>query len=188
MSKELEQFDPIAFLLAYNTGSISPEQTKSGFQHLINTGDAWRLERRYGQAAQDLIRRGVCSPSPTNTSQSEQFGDVGPYLNVSRHAMREVDGEAYRLVLYGAYNAMGLIGAECNGIAVFSERNKTVIADEIGIESTGYFGPSAAQLQIFDKLRKCPDEEFRAVVNTSPNIHFPLPEPKSTRPRGPRML
>ena len=53
----------------------------------------------------------------------------------------------FRLLLYGAYNACGLIGSEYNGVAVLDEYARNVVADNIAQESSGYFGPSVKQIK-----------------------------------------
>lgn len=91
---------------------------------------------------------------------------VGPYMGISRDATRTYNGDKYRLVIYGAFNAMGLIGPEHNGIAVFNESNMTVTADKIGLINSGYFGPSETQLKQFIELLTCNDEKFRTAINS----------------------
>jgi hypothetical protein len=186
MSNDQEQFDPVNFLLAYDTGSLSPEHTALGFQRLIDSGDVWRLEGRYGKVARELIDRGECNTSATHLAQTTDKSAVGPYVNVSRNATRQVGGDEFRVVLYGAYDAMGLVGSECNGIVVMSEPSQVIVTDELAIESTGSLGPSKAQIEMFDKLMTCPDEEFRKIVNTSANVQIKIDAPAPTGPRTPR--
>jgi hypothetical protein len=38
----------------------------AAWQHLINTGLAWRLQGYFGRTAHDLIERGVCQPASSN--------------------------------------------------------------------------------------------------------------------------
>lgn len=96
--------------------------------------------------------------------------DVGPYSFVSRDTVRTVGTQQFRIVVYGAYNALGLVGSESNGIAILLEEPPAVVADEIGCESSGYSGPSTAQLALFETLRTCSSEEFRAEVNKAPRL------------------
>ena len=78
---------------------------------------------------------------------------VGPYVGVSKDETKTYkNGRTLRFVLYGAYNAFGLIGSENNGIAILDEDNFLVVCDEIGKETTGCFGPSKNQQELFDAI------------------------------------
>ena len=157
------KFDQVSFTMAYEAGELEEAEIISGFQELINSGLAWQLQGSYGRMAQSLIDAGHC----TRVAPPQSPTKLGPYERVSRNETRKVGDEDLRLVLYGAYNAMGLVGSECNGVAVLSDTRMTVICDELGIESSGYYGPSAAQTKLFDHLMKCSDADFRAIVNSS---------------------
>ena len=96
------------------------------------------------------------------------FPRVGPYMGVTRDNVRTFDnGRSFRVLVFGAYNAMGLIGSEFNGLAVLDEDEKAVLADRIGCESSGYFGPSKDQLQLFDHAMACPWDQFQTLINES---------------------
>lgn len=73
---------------------------------------------------------------------------IGPYTFVSKEETRSFetpDGvRTFRFLIYGAYNAMGLIGSEKNGIAILDEDKVAVLCDEIAKEISGYNQPSAA--------------------------------------------
>lgn len=92
---------------------------------------------------------------------------VGPYVGVSRDEVKTLeDGRKFRIVLYGAYNAMGLIGSECNGIVILNEDDANVVCDEIGRTSTGYFGPTVDQQTVFNLTLEMDDQQFIEFVNT----------------------
>lgn len=113
---------------------------------------------------------------------------VGPFTFVSCDEKRIVGADEYRVVLYGAYNAGGLIGPERNGIAVLSESLKAVICDEIACEGTGYFGPSKKQIAEFEKLMTCSPEEFVMTVNASDRLRSQIElneAPKSRKKLSP---
>jgi hypothetical protein len=96
------------------------------------------------------------------------FPSVGPYMGVTRDQVREFkNGQRFRVLVFGAYNAMGLIGSEFNGLAVLDETRMAVLADRLGCEPSGYFGPSKAQLALFDQAMTCPWSEFQALINDS---------------------
>lgn len=88
---------------------------------------------------------------------------VGPYTFVSADVTRG----RYRLVVYGAYNAFGLIGSEKNGIAVLDNEARCVVADELFIADSGYFGPNKAQTRGLRTLLTCSPKEFCDIVNNS---------------------
>ena len=49
------------FIMAYEAGELeSEEQLAEGFQRLIDSGMAWRLQGHYGRMARDLIEAGLC--------------------------------------------------------------------------------------------------------------------------------
>lgn len=101
---------------------------------------------------------------------------VGPFVGVAAEKIVRFPeaGRAFRVVLYGAYDAFGLIGSECNGIAVLDEDERRVVCDEIAKEPTGYFGPSEAQLACFAATIKLKYPEFRQLVNGSPRARMKL--------------
>ncbi|WP_018234291.1 DUF7417 domain-containing protein [Thioalkalivibrio thiocyanodenitrificans] len=175
----MSEFDVVSFTMGVEDGSIEPgsQQYLEGFQHLIDSGLAWQLQGTYGRTAQTLIDAGQCrapKPQPRHTLDGA-LPDVGPYAKVSADKQLSFDnGRTFRIVLYGAYNARGLIGSEKNGIAVLDEDNLEVLADEIGREDSGYFGATRAQAQLFERLSAGSFETLRQVVNDSPRCRHPL--------------
>lgn len=61
-------------------------------------------------------------------------------------------GREFSIVIAGAYDA-GIIGSEHNGIAILDENNGRVLADQILQQSSGWYGPSEAQIAEFDRVR-----------------------------------
>ena len=182
-SSQSQVFSAVDFAIEFEAGNLSESEVIDGFQELINSGRAWKLQGAYGRTAQALIDSGSCTRPPSEGKQSPELDevrssgagqgtlpDVGPYSFVSRDTVRTVGTQQFRIVVYGAYNALGLVGSESNGVAVLQEEPPAVIADEIGCESSGYSGPSAAQLAIFEELRTCDATVFRAAVNTAPRL------------------
>jgi hypothetical protein len=181
-------FDPTGFCMDFESGQLSHEEVVEGFQQLIDSGLAWQLQGAYGKTATDLIDSGYCTRPVKGNRAAPVVGEVrrsdpskqgtlpniGPYTFVSADTVRAVDHQTFRVLVYGAYNAYGLIGSECNGVAVLCEDPASVVADEIGRESSGYFGPSKAQLALFEKLRTCSSAEFRQLVNSANNLRYPI--------------
>jgi hypothetical protein len=77
------------------------------------------------------------------------------------------------VLLHGAYNAMGLIGTECNGVAVLDKDRASVLADRLApASSLGWYGgsggaPTAAQLEVFEAICSEPWAAFRTRINHS---------------------
>lgn len=168
------KFNAATFCLAYESGELSQEEIVTGFQHLIDSEVVWSLQGRYGRMAERLIRSGECTrPEPKAPVPGQPY-NVGPYVDVTRDTIRTVAGRKFRLVLYRAYNAMGLVGYECNGVAVLQEDPPQVVCDELGLEASGWGGNSPKQVALFEQLVQCPDEEFREAVNTSRRARFTI--------------
>lgn len=97
------------------------------------------------------------------------FPAVGPYVGVTRDRVIKFKtgkkSRSFRMIIFGAYNALGLIGSEFNGIAILDEDQRAVLCDRIACESSGYFGPSPDQLREFDRLARLDWPSFREFVN-----------------------
>jgi hypothetical protein len=55
-----EQFDSLKFMIDFENGDATDEETISGFQHLIDSGLVWKLQGYYGRMATQLIDAGYC--------------------------------------------------------------------------------------------------------------------------------
>lgn len=144
------------------------------WQHLIDTGVAWQLQGSFGRTAQNLIDQGICTrPEPKAVP-----GTVGPFVKVSQDEIVKFetdDGErSFRVLLYGGYNARGLIGHECNGVAVLDEDQLQVLCDEIGCEASGYYGPSDAQLKLYESIKAMSWTEFRSMINSHKRARYQI--------------
>jgi len=110
---------------------------------------------------------------------SEMFAghtkQVGPFMGVSKDETVEKMGKNFRIVLYCAYNACGLIGPEMNGVAVLDEDKRQVIADGFFQEPSGYSGPTKKQKDGFDTILKMKDKDFKEYVNASERCRTPIP-------------
>ena len=106
------------------------------------------------------------------------FPAVGPYVGVTRdRVIKFKTGRKtrnFRVIVFGAYNAFGLIGSEFNGLAVFDEDNRAVLCDRIACESSGYFGPSRAQLAEFDRLAAMDWPGFRDFINAHDRTRYAI--------------
>jgi len=117
----------------------------------------------------------------------ESMPNVGPYMGVSFDATTtkqvrgpgrlggiEIGKRVFRIIVYSAYNAFGLIGTEDNGVAILDEDYRRVLTDKIAPQLTGMFGPSGGQETIFTSLVVMPADLFREFVNTHPRSRYTL--------------
>lgn len=94
---------------------------------------------------------------------TQSLPSLGPYTWVSADTTRG----RYRLAVYGAFNAFGLIGSEHNGIVVLDNVDMCVVADRLFQQDSGYFGPSASQMKALQTMLTCSPREFCNIVNSS---------------------
>lgn len=103
------------------------------------------------------------------------FPAVGPYVGVQADHCKELaDGRRFRLIVYAAYSALGLIGTECNGIAILDEDKLQVLCDEVACQLTGSFGASAEQWRVYAQLMTADDLAFVAFVNAHPRRRYDI--------------
>ena len=53
-------YDCVGAIIRFEQGELDREETVELFQHLIDTGLAWKLQGSYGRAAKRLIEAGEC--------------------------------------------------------------------------------------------------------------------------------
>jgi hypothetical protein len=102
---------------------------------------------------------------------------IGPYMGVSYDKVIKVPKVGtFRIIIFAAYNAGGLIGPEFNGIAVFNDEDRDVVCDRLQQELSGYHGPSPAQVALFELLTSgvMSAKDFCAVINNSDQLRYPL--------------
>lgn len=102
------------------------------------------------------------------------MNSVGPYTNVSYDTTIKFGYRHFKIILYGAYNALGLIGSEKNGIAILDETLMQVVLDEHCCESSGYYGPSKEQVDEFNRIANLSESEFVEFVNSHPRTREPI--------------
>ena len=105
--------------------------------------------------------------------------NIGPFHFVTANKLinHGVNG-TYRIVLYGAFNACGLIGSEFNGVGVLIEPKDgargAVVVDNLGRESSGYGGPSQTQSDLYELICNEPWAQFQKRCNRSDRVRFKL--------------
>ena len=101
-------------------------------------------------------------------------GNNCAYTGITKNEDKIFDnGRKFKIIIYGAYNAFGLIGPEKNGVAIFDNDERRVVLDEHFREGTGYFGPSSKQLKEFDRIMEMEWSEFVGFVNNHPRWSDP---------------
>lgn len=68
--------DLTVIMIAEGTEPADEAEQIAAWQHLIDTGLAWRLQGRFGRTAHDLIAQGVCNPAPKS---APTHGIVGAF-------------------------------------------------------------------------------------------------------------
>jgi hypothetical protein len=53
-------FNLVDFIIRYENGECTEEEMIEGFQQLIDSGMAWKLQGMYGRQAARLIEAGLC--------------------------------------------------------------------------------------------------------------------------------
>lgn len=96
------------------------------------------------------------------------MNSVGQYTMVARDKTLKFGTRTFRVVLYGAYNAMGLIGTEHNGIAVLDEDSMQVVLDGHCPQDTGSFGPNDFQTAEWTRICGLSGGEFVEFCNSHP--------------------
>lgn len=91
--------------------------------------------------------------------------NLGPYMSILADKTRG----RYRLAIYQAYNAMGLIGTEYNGIVVLDNEEMEVVADNVGV-GTGV----PAQHELLGALLRCSPEEFAQAINSTHRVRHQI--------------
>jgi hypothetical protein len=179
-------YDVVNGLLAWGNNELDQDGVIELFQHLVDSGLAWQLEGHIGRCAQSLIDAGeitrpapkaVTLPEPGNLLACEGGKNIGPFVGVDyecviafRQARRR--DRKFHVFTYQAYNACGLIGHECNGVAVCDIERGQVLCDEIAKQATGYFGASDEQVETIKRLLASSWAEFREVINSSPRARY----------------
>jgi len=99
---------------------------------------------------------------------------VGQYAMVFRDETLKFGNRTFRVLLYGAYNAMGLIGTENNGIAVLDEDRMQVVLDGHCPQETGAYGPSDDQMVEWRRICRMEDSVFVEFCNSHPMLRDPI--------------
>ena len=181
-------YDIMGGILAFEDGSLDREGTIELFQHLVDSGLAWQLQGHYGRSAQDLIDAGeVTRPAP-KAHKAPEIGrlvkhdpalNIGPYTGVEYEATLEFKlarrpSRKFFVFTYKAYNACGLVGHECNGVAILDENRKQVLCDELAKQVSGWSGASEAQVDLVRRLQASGWNEFRQTINQSGRNRYSL--------------
>lgn len=90
---------------------------------------------------------------------------ISQYMGIRRKGTRVVNGKTFIVAIYGAYNAMGLIGSEHNGVVVLNDTDKYVVTDKLECASSGWYGATKNQVALFTFLMELSDEHFLTALS-----------------------
>tara|TARA_Y100001970_G_C14078964_1_gene773600 strand:+ start:68 stop:391 length:324 start_codon:yes stop_codon:yes gene_type:complete len=98
---------------------------------------------------------------------------VGPFMGVEFDKVISHGDRAFRIITYSAYNAMGLIGTEYNGVAILDDNEKVCLAKNIEARSASFGEVSRKQTAIAEEIASLSAPVFYAALEgwTSPNTH-----------------
>ena len=85
---------------------------------------------------------------------------IKPFTFVWKDAKRTFGKQTFHVIGYGAFDAMGLIGTEKNGIAICSVTDHCVVTYQLAAGRIGDCG-TPAQVAEFDRLMTCSEDEFK---------------------------
>ena len=66
-----KEFDCVGAIIEFENGDLDEEGTLELFQHLIDTGLAWKLQGSYGRMAKALIDRGLCHEAGADSAKED---------------------------------------------------------------------------------------------------------------------
>ena len=72
--KMKKSFNLTDSIIAYESGELSEEGTRELFQHLVDTGQVWSLQGRYGRTAMAMIESGFIKAP--KKEQRDYYGNV----------------------------------------------------------------------------------------------------------------
>ena len=59
MFDHVDQSNLVDWIIAYEGGELGEEDTLTGFQYLVDSGQAWTLQGHYGRTAARLLDAGL---------------------------------------------------------------------------------------------------------------------------------
>lgn len=65
-----KKMDVVDYIMAYESGELSPEATKKMFQQMVDTGQVWGLQGSYGRTAKMMLEAGVIHPPKKKTAKN----------------------------------------------------------------------------------------------------------------------
>ena len=104
------------------------------------------------------------------------FPSMGPLCGIThRRKLVFAAGKktrSFTVVIHGLYNARGLYGSECNGVAVLDEDKRQVLLANHARQGSGYYGPTQAQIDEWKRVCGLSYDQFRAFANAHPQARY----------------
>jgi hypothetical protein len=169
-------------MMKYENDELTEKEIIEGFQELINSGIVWKLQGHYGRTANLLIEEGLCTKPEPKREELKEGGyiNINPYMYVTKDKTVDYgNGEKLRFIVYGAYNAYGLIGTENNGIAILNEKRRDVLVDEISRMHSWVYNIENIQtpkvlVDEFERLTSMTYADICEFINNHPRARYSL--------------
>lgn len=95
---------------------------------------------------------------------------LGQFVGIRRQFTRTINKKSFTVAIYAAHDVFGLIGSERNGVVVVNDTDKKVVLDMEAASSSGWYGPTKKQLDVFGSLNAMTKMQFLGYIRLCENF------------------